>query len=81
MGIISTIFAGFLAGMIAKWIMPGKQGGGFIMTTVLGIAGALVGNLVTNGGLVGNFSLKGLLFSVLGAIAVLFVYGFVTKKK
>lgn len=43
MSIISWIILGLLAGILAKWIMPGKDGGGFIMTTLLGIAGAVVG--------------------------------------
>ncbi len=47
MSIISWIILGLLAGILAKWIMPGKDGGGFIMTTLLGIAGAVVGGWVS----------------------------------
>ena len=43
MGILSWIEFGLIAGIIAKWIMPGKDPGGFIVTTLIGIAGALVG--------------------------------------
>ena len=43
MGILSWIIFGLIAGIIAKWIMPGKDGGGFILTVVLGIVGAVVG--------------------------------------
>lgn len=43
MGIISWIIFGLIAGILAKWIMPGKDGGGFILTVVLGIVGAVVG--------------------------------------
>ena len=43
MGILSWIVLGLLAGIIAKWIMPGRDGGGFILTTILGIIGAIVG--------------------------------------
>lgn len=42
MGILSWIIFGLIAGIIAKWIMPGKDGGGFIITVVLGIIGAVV---------------------------------------
>lgn len=43
MGILSWIIFGLIAGILAKWIMPGEDGGGFIMTIILGIIGALVG--------------------------------------
>ncbi len=45
MGILSWIIFGLIAGILAKWIMPGEDGGGFIMTIILGIIGALVGGL------------------------------------
>ena len=43
MGILSWIIFGLIAGILAKWIMPGKDGGGFFMTILLGIVGAVVG--------------------------------------
>lgn len=81
MGIISTILAGFLAGIIAKFIMPGKEGGGFIITTILGIVGAMLGGFIFGKDLVGSFNPLNLVFSVVGALIVLFVYGLVTKKR
>lgn len=86
MTIIFYIIIGLLAGAIAKFIMPGRQGGGIIMTIILGIIGALVGglltNLIMNGSL--SFAINGgfwitLLVAVLGALVVLFVYGLATK--
>ena len=47
MGIISWIIFGLIAGILAKWIMPGKDGGGFIITVVLGIVGAVVGGWIS----------------------------------
>ncbi len=44
MGILSWIIFGLIAGILAKWIMPGKDGGGFFMTIILGIVGAVVGD-------------------------------------
>ena len=44
MGILSWIIFGLIAGILAKWIMPGKDGGGFIVTVILGIIGAVVGS-------------------------------------
>ena len=46
MGIIAFIILGLLAGLIAKAIMPGKDPGGYIVTTVIGVAGALIGGFV-----------------------------------
>lgn len=46
MNIIFWIIFGLIAGIIAKWIMPGKDGGGFIMTIILGIVGAVVGGFL-----------------------------------
>ena len=68
MGILSWIVLGLLAGIIAKWIMPGRDGGGFILTTILGIIGAIVGGwlgaMAGIGGPVGSFSLGGLVTAV-----------------
>lgn len=83
--IIGYIVIGLLGGAIAKAIMPGTQGGGWLSTMGLGIVGALVGGFL--GGLLFHvsysriFSFSGLVFSVVGALIVLFVYGLVNKKK
>ncbi len=77
MGILSWIILGLMAGILAKWIMPGKDGGGFIVTTLLGIAGAFVGGWVGSlfgMGTVGQFSLSGLITAVIGALLLLFIY-------
>lgn len=83
MGILSWIILGLLAGMLAKWIMPGKDGGGFIMTTLLGIAGAFVGGWVGSLfglGAVGEFSLGSLITAIIGALLLLFIYNKMIKK-
>ncbi|GAB3820053.1 hypothetical protein GCM10028820_25050 [Tessaracoccus terricola] len=83
--IIGYIVIGLIGGAIAKAILPGKQGGGWLATMILGIVGALLGGFL--GGLLFNvsydeiFSIEGLLFSIVGAILVLVIYGFVTKRK
>jgi uncharacterized membrane protein YeaQ/YmgE (transglycosylase-associated protein family) len=46
MGILSWIVLGLVAGILAKWIMPGRDGGGFILTVLLGIVGAFVGGWI-----------------------------------
>lgn len=83
MGIISWIIFGLIAGLLAKWIMPGKDPGGLIVTVLLGIAGAMVGGYVGTQlglGTTGGFTLEGLAVAVGGAILVLIAYRFVVKK-
>ncbi len=81
MEIISTIVIGLIVGAIAKLLMPGKQGGGFILTAVLGVVGSF---LATYGGqMLGMYKAgqgAGFLASVVGALIVLFIYGMVRKK-
>ena len=75
MGLLWMVLVGFAAGALAKYIMPGKEGGGFLMTTLLGIAGAVVGRFV--GGLLGIYtdSLVGdLISAVVGALILLFLW-------
>ncbi|MDO5690972.1 MAG: GlsB/YeaQ/YmgE family stress response membrane protein [Pseudomonadota bacterium] len=82
MEIIVTIIVGFVVGLIARAIMPGKQSMGFIMTTILGIVGALLASY--GGGALGLYaagSPVGWIASIIGAIIVLFIYGLVTKKR
>lgn len=78
MGIIWTIIIGFVAGVIAKLIMPGdNEPSGFILTTVLGIIGAFVATWV--GQALGWYRAgegAGLIGSVVGAIIILTIYGF-----
>ena len=78
MGIIATIVIGFIVGLIARAIMPGNQSMGFIMTTILGIVGALAAGLVMQA--LGYSGAVGWIASVVGAIVVLWLYGMVTKK-
>ncbi len=83
--IIAYIVIGLIGGAIAKAILPGKQGGGILKTMLLGIGGALLGGFL--GGLLLNvsysniFSLRGLIFSVLGALLILFLYGLFEKRR
>ena len=82
MGFLWTIIIGFLAGVIAKFIMPGSnEPSGFILTAILGIVGAFVATFL--GQAVGWYSAgqgAGLIGAVVGAIIVLAIYGMVAKK-
>lgn len=82
MGILAWLLFGLIVGAIAKFIMPGAQGGGWIITIILGIVGAMVGGWI--GGMLGlgtadEFSIGGIAMAVVGAIIVLFIYGALTK--
>lgn len=85
MGIISWIVLGLIAGALAKLIMPGRQGGGIIVTIILGIVGAILGgflgSLVGIGSLDSVFDIGTIITAVVGALIVLFIYGAVTGRK
>ncbi len=78
MGLIWTIIIGFVAGIIAKFIMPGdNEPSGFILTTILGIVGAFVATWL--GQALGWYRAgegAGLIGSVVGAVIILAIYGF-----
>ncbi|UXN72892.1 GlsB/YeaQ/YmgE family stress response membrane protein [Devosia sp. A8/3-2] len=83
MGIIWTIIIGFVAGIIAKFIMPGSnEPSGFILTTILGIVGAFVASYLGQAtGWYAPGEGAGLIGAVVGAIIVLFVWGLVAKRR
>ena len=77
MGILSWILFGLLAGILAKWIMPGRDPGGFIVTILIGMAGALVGGFISTAlgfGDISGFDLRSMLIAIGGALVLLFAY-------
>ena len=77
MGILAWIVLGLIAGAIAKFLMPGSDPGGWIVTILIGIAGALVGGWLgqTLFGIgTTSFSFAGLITAIVGAIILLFLY-------
>jgi uncharacterized membrane protein YeaQ/YmgE (transglycosylase-associated protein family) len=85
-GIILWIFFGAVVGVIAKKIMPGNQNMGWLMTCALGIVGSIVGGIIAQffGGSGASddnmFHFMPIVFSVVGALIVLWIYGKVTNK-
>ena len=84
MGIIGWIVLGLIAGAIAKAILPGTQGGGWIITLILGVVGALVGGFIGsalfNIGLEEFWSIQTWLVAIAGALVVLVIYGAITGR-
>ena len=77
MGIISWIVFGLLAGILAKFLMPGDDAGGFIRTTLLGVVGAMVGGFIGTElgfGDVTGFNVRSFAIAIAGAVLVLWVY-------
>ena len=82
MWIIGTIIIGLLAGIVAKLLMPGRDPGGFIITTLLGIAGAFVATFV--GQAVGWYRADqgaGFIGAIVGAVVVLFIWNRVAASR
>jgi uncharacterized membrane protein YeaQ/YmgE (transglycosylase-associated protein family) len=82
MGILGWILFGLVVGIVAKLIMPGKDPGGFIVTIILGIVGALLGGFV--GRLLGLYEpgeAAGFIGATLGAILVLWIYRVATRRR
>ena len=81
MSIVWTILIGFIAGLIARAIKPGNDSAGFIVTTVIGIAGSLIATYAGQAmGLYTAGEGAGFIASVIGAIVLLFVWGLIKSK-
>ncbi len=74
-GILGWIVFGLIVGIVAKFLMPGKDPGGFVITTLIGIVGAVIGgSLGRMAGLYAPGEPAGLIMSVIGAIVLLYLY-------
>jgi len=78
MGILAWIILGLIAGAIAKAIMPGRDPGGFIVTALIGIVGAVIGgflgNMIFGIGGVSGVDIRSILIAVVGALLLLWIY-------
>lgn len=85
MSFLGFILLGLIAGAIAKLIIPGRQGGGWLSTLILGVVGALVGGWL--GGLIfhvdytGFFSLQSWIIAIVGAIIVILIWQAITHRR
>ncbi|WP_053384870.1 GlsB/YeaQ/YmgE family stress response membrane protein [Leucobacter celer] len=85
MGFFGFLLLGLIAGAIAKLILPGKQGGGWIATLILGVVGAMLGgwlgSLLFDASLEEFFSLQTWALAIGGSILVLLIWGLITGRK
>ena len=82
MGILTWILFGLVVGVIAKLLMPGRDPGGFIITILLGIAGALFGGFIGRAmGFYGDNQSAGWIMSILGAILLLALYRMMVRRR
>ena len=78
MGLIAWIVLGLIAGAVAKWVMPGPDPGGCIVTIIIGVVGALLGGWLSTllgfGGLTGSLDWRSLIIAILGSIVLLAIW-------
>ena len=78
MSVIAWILLGLVAGALAKMLMPGKDPGGFVVTIVIGVAGAVIGgfvwNLLTGNDSYGDFDIGGIIIAIVGSLILLWGY-------
>jgi uncharacterized membrane protein YeaQ/YmgE (transglycosylase-associated protein family) len=83
MGLLSWIVVGLIAGLLARWIMPGPDPGGIIVTLLVGMAGASVGGFIVwilGGAGATGFNVWSILVATLGAVILLFLYRLVARR-
>lgn len=83
MGWLVWIVLGLVAGIIAKLIMPGRDPGGFFITIIIGIVGALLGGFISaqlGFGDLSGFDIRSIIIAVLGSILLLFIYRMIKKR-
>ncbi len=79
-GFIGWIVVGLIAGALAKWIMPGKDPGGIIVTILIGIAGGLLGGFIASRIGIGGGNVVNILIATAGAILLLWIYRIVKSR-
>lgn len=85
MGLIGALIFGLIAGSVAKFLMPGKDPGGCIVTSLIGVVGAMIGqslgSFVFDLGPMDRWSLGNFVLAVVGSIILLAIYRFFTQRK
>ena len=73
-GFIGWIVVGLIAGVLAKWVMPGKDPGGIIVTILIGVAGGLIGGFLAKQLGIGGGNIVNILIATAGAVLLLWLY-------
>ncbi|MCA9042327.1 MAG: GlsB/YeaQ/YmgE family stress response membrane protein [Planctomycetaceae bacterium] len=84
MGVLSWILFGLIAGLLARWIMPGNEPGGCLITIILGVLGAFVGGYIGTFlglGTVTGFDIRSFFIAVIGAVVLLAGYRLLRGKR
>lgn len=84
MGILVWIILGLIAGAVAKFLMPGPDPGGIIVTILIGIAGAIIGGFIAAAlglGTVTGFNLGSIIIAILGAVLLLWIYRMAVSRR
>ena len=82
MSIIWTILIGFIVGIVAKFLMPGRDPGGFFITAIIGVVGSIIATYLGRAlGLYQVGESAGFIAAVIGSIILLFIYRMVTGRK
>jgi uncharacterized membrane protein YeaQ/YmgE (transglycosylase-associated protein family) len=80
-GILGWIIVGLIAGVLAKWIMPGRDPGGIFVTILIGIVGGVIGGFLASQLGIGGGNIVNILIATAGAILLLFLYRLVVSKR
>jgi uncharacterized membrane protein YeaQ/YmgE (transglycosylase-associated protein family) len=80
-GIIGWVLVGLVAGILAKWIMPGRDPGGIIVTILIGIAGGVIGGFVASKLGIGGGNIVNILIATAGAIVLLALYRVIAGRR
>lgn len=84
MGLISWIVFGLIAGAIAKFIMPGQDPGGCIVTMIIGVVGALLGGFIASAlgfGGISGFDWRSMIIAIIGALLLLFIWRMISGRR
>ncbi len=84
MGLLTWIILGLVAGLLARWLMPGRGPGGIVITILLGIGGALLGGFIASHlmgiGDITGFDLRSVAIAVGGSVLLLLAYGYLQRR-
>lgn len=79
-GFIGWVVVGLIAGVLAKWIMPGKDPGGIVVTILIGVVGGLLGGFLGSQVGIGGGNVTNIVLATVGAILLLWIYRLIKRR-